>query len=334
MPARGLAAVFSIAVVLAACGSDSSNPFANPSRTRPPSATAALLFVGSSYGAEPGPRELLAIDLEGTTLDRLTNCAIAEKPCDYTQVAPSPDRNRVAAIRTEVGAEEGATALYFIDLSRSVETLLQPRRRVSFVDWSPDNGFLLYTTNDTAGNEEIFFSSPNGSSEENLTNSTDVRERQPRVDPGARTAVFERIDSSGVSRVYFFQTTPLTSGPATGPALPGTPYVVGGDADPAWSPDAAFVVFRRLTGTGNGGLGTWDILTIRTDGANLQTLATGALYRGAPDWGRAGIVFVETDAAAGESRLVLVQPDGTGRKVIRTEPLDFRMGAPRFLPGQ
>ena len=45
-------------------------------------------------------------------------------------------------------------------------------------------------------------------------------------------------------------------------------------------------------------------------------------------------MFVESDAAAGESRLVLVQPDGSGRRVIRTEPLGFAMGAPRFLPGQ
>ena len=94
------------------------------------------------------------------------------------------------------------------------------------------------------------------------------------------------------------------------------------------------MVFRRLTGTGNGGLGTWDVMTIRSDGANLTTIAGGAAYRGAPEWGKAGIVFVESDVAAGESRLVLVQPDGSGRRVIRTERLDFGMGAPRFLAGQ
>ena len=67
-------------------------------------------------------------------------------------------------------------------------------------------------------------------------------------------------------------------------------------------------------------------MTIRSDGANLTTIATGAAYRGAPDWGKAGIVFVESDAAAGESRLVLVQPDGSGRRVIRTERLRLRDG--------
>jgi hypothetical protein len=334
MPARGFAAVLGLALVAGACSNDSSNPFANVAASRPPSAAAAILFVSSSYAAQPGPREILAIDLSGGTLERLTACATASTPCDFLQVAPSPDRNRVAAIRTNVGAEPGSSALYFMDLSRSVETILVATRRVTFVDWSPDNAFLLYTIKDAGGREDLYYNFPNGSSEQNLTSSTDVAERAPRVDPGASTAAYERIDATGVARIYVYQTIPVTTGDVVGPALPGTPYVVGADADPAWSPDATRLVFRRLTGIGSGGLGTWDILSIKTDGTELQTVATGAAYRGSPDWGKAGIVFVETEAAAGESRLVLVQPDGTGRKVLRTEPSAFGMAAPRFLYGQ
>jgi Tol biopolymer transport system component len=331
MPARGLAAVVAMALGLAACA-DSSNPFESSLRTQAPPQSASLLVVTSSYAAEPGPRELVALDADGGNFTRLTNCATAATPCDFVQVAPSPDRTRVAAIRTEVGAAPDASALYFMDLARSVETILQPLRRVSAVDWSPDNSFLLYTSDDPSGDEDLFFSNTNGASEQNLSQSTGVRERHPRIDPGARTAVFEHIDAAGVPRIYIYQATPVTSGPATGPALPDTPYVVGSDADPAWSPDASSIVFRRLTGLGNGGLGTWDVVTVRTDGTSPRTIASGALYRGAPDWGREGIVFVETDAASGESRLVVVQPDGSGRTVLRSEPTDFGMAAPRFLP--
>ena len=77
-----------------------------------------------------------------------------------------------------------------------------------------------------------------------------------------------------------------------------------------------------------------DIWIVNADGTNLQTVATGAAFRGAPDWGAAGVVFVETDAAVGESRLVLVAPDGSGRKVLRAEPAAHRMSAPRFLPAR
>jgi len=334
MPARGLVALLALALLVAACGDNSGNPFASISASRPPSAGAAILFLSSSYAADPGPREILAVDSTGAGLERLTSCATAATPCDFVQVAPSPDRNRVAAIRTNVGSEPGATALYFMDLSRSVETVLGGTKRVSFVDWSPDNAFILYTVADGGGREDLYYSYPNGSSEQNLTSTTDVRERAPRVDPGASTAAYERIDATGIPRIYLYQATPVTTGDVVGAALPGTPYFVGSDADPAWSPNGSRLVFRRLTGIGNGGLGTWDLMTVKTDGSDLQTVATGAVFCGAPDWGKAGIVFVETDAAAGESRLVLIQGDGSGRKVLRTEPAAHRMSAPRFLYGR
>jgi Tol biopolymer transport system component len=334
MRAPALAALLS-SLVLVGCSPDSGNPFASGSATQAPSADAAILFLSSSYATDPGsPREIMAIDAAGSAVERLTGCALAVPPCDFVQVAPSPDRNRVAAIRTQVGSAAGSTALYYIDLARSVEKLLQPSRHISFVDWSPDNSFIIYSAYDAGGNEDVFFSAPDGTAEQQLTQTSDARERVPRVDPLSRTAAYELIDSTGVGRIWVFQLIQVTAGGATGPALPGTPYVVGGDADPAWSPEATQIVFRRLTGTGNGGLGTWDLMKVNLDGTNLQTVATGAVFRGAPDWGRAGILFVESDAAAGESRLVIVQPDGSGRKVLRTEPLVFNMTAPRFLPGQ
>ncbi len=137
-----------------------------------------------------------------------------------------------------------------------------------------------------------------------------------------------------MGRIYLFSRTALTSGPAGGEPLPGTPYVVGADADPVFSPDGALVAFRRLTGVGNGGLGTWDILTLKVDGSSTpQVVVTGPLFRGAPDWGSKGLLFVETDAAAARSQLVLVAADGTGRTVLRTEDAGYRMGSPRWLAG-
>ena len=320
----------------AACGDDPSNPFNRLAAARPPSAEAALLFVSGSWTDVAGaPRELLALNADGSKLEQLTACAQAEQPCDFIQVAPSPDRNRLVAIRTTPSAAEGASALYFMDLSRSVETILFPNRQVLSADYSPDGSFLIYSAVPAQTNQEdLFYSQPNGKEEQNLTETIAVRERNGRIDPFARTAVFERIDETGTSRVYLYSNTPLTSGPATGPELPDTPYVVGADADPAFSPDGVSVVFRRLTGTGNGGLGTWDLLTLRADGVSTPVvIATGPLYRGAPDWGSRGILFVETDAATSRSQLVLVQRDGSGRIVLRSEDASSRMGSPRWLAG-
>lgn len=332
---RRLLVVASI-VLAAACGDDPANPFSRLAVARPPSADAAILFVSGSWTDVPGaPRELLALNADGSKLERLTACGQSAPPCDFIQAAPSPDRNRLVAIRTTPDAEEGASALYFMDLSRSVETIIFPNRKVLSADYSPDGSFLIYSTvAPQTSEEDLFYSQPNGQAEQNLTQSLTVRERNPRIDPFSRTAVFEQIDESGTSRIYLYTSTPLTSGPAAGPALAGTPYVVGADADPTFSRDGVSIVFRRLTGTGNGGLGTWDLLTLKADGVSKPVvIATGPLYRGAPDWGVRGILFVETDAATSRSQLVLVQPDGSGRTVLRTEDASSRMGSPRWLAG-
>jgi dipeptidyl aminopeptidase/acylaminoacyl peptidase len=332
---RRLLAVASIALAFG-CGDSGSNPFLSGLVSQPPSADAVLFFVSGSWDSTPGkPRELLALNADGSRAEQLTTCAQAEKPCDFLQVAPSPERNRVVAIRTTPGAEAGASTLYFMDLSRSVETVLFANRRVESVDYSPDGSFILYSAVATqTTQEDLFYSLPNGQQEQNLTQTTTFRERSPRIDPYARTAVYEGIDESGVSRIYLFSQSPLTSGPATGPALPGTPYVVGADADPVIGPDGITIAFRRLTGVGYGGLGSWDLLTLKADGVSTpQVLATGPLFRGAPDWGSRGIVFVETDAATSRSQLVRIQPDGTGRTVLRTEDAAFQMGSPRWILG-
>ncbi len=330
--------VVSVTSWLAACHGNPNNPFGRV-ETHPPSPASVLVFVSSSWASDPGqPRELMAMNADGSSVERLTHCADAAQPCDMLQVALSPDSTRVAAVRSAPGAKPGASALYFMDLSRAVEKLLFPSKAVSSVDWSSDGSFLVYSSPGVGLSdvEDLYYCEPNAANDQNLTSTNTIRERSPRIDPLQRTAVYEQIDETGVGRVYLYAqpAVALTSGPATGPALPGTQYVVGADADPAFSPDASRVVFRRLTGIGNGGLGTWDLVTVGSDGTSLQPLlAGGSVYRGAPDWGKSGILFVETDAAAGTSKLMMVQPDGSGLKVLHQESAGFLMGAPRWLAG-
>ena len=133
-------------------------------------------------------------------------------------MAPAPDRSRVVAIRTAPGAEAGASTLYFMDLARAVETIVFPRRRVDSADWSSDGSFIIFSAlGPQTTQEDLFYSQPNGQAEQNLTQSTAVRERDPRIDPFGQTAVYEKIDDSGVSRIALYPDTPLTSGPAHRP---------------------------------------------------------------------------------------------------------------------
>jgi Tol biopolymer transport system component len=329
-----------VLLLAAGCGKDQSNPFDRLNAARPPSDDAVLLFLSGSWASEAGQaRELFALNADGSVPEQLTHCAENSTPCDFLQVAPaSLLRSRVAAVRTTPDAEAGTAALYFMDLSRGVETLIVPRRGVSGVDWSPDDSFLLYSSTVSSatggsGVEDLFYVYPDGTNDQDLTLTADIRERSPRLDPFGRTAVYESIDATRVGRIYLYPGTALTSGPTSGEPLAGTPYVVGADADPVISPDGTTVAFRRLTSTGSGGLGTWDILRVDINGGDPEVVATGPVFRGAPDWGPSGLLYVETDAASSESRLVVVQPDGTGRAVLRTENAGFRMAAPRWLRG-
>src|SRR5262249_17997071 len=159
---------------------------------------------------------------------------------------------------------------------------------------------------------------PNGQNLGNLTQTPTVRERRPRIDPTGSVAAFERIagTGNGKSLVYIYQGASsqfavTTGGPGTD-LLSGTSYIVGPDTDPDYQRDGGSLVFRRLTSTGDGTLGYWDILKVKTDGPGLTTIATGPAYRGAPDWDSRGIIFVETDVATGTTSIVLVQADGSG----------------------
>jgi len=333
-----LLAVVLAALLAPACSNDEGNPFDQFSFSRPPSESAIIFYVSGAWAEEAGgPRELFAVDASGT-VERLTSCGQRSAPCDFLEVAPSSNPERIVAVRGTIGGDPEASALFFVDLGRSVETIIAPARRVQGADWSYDDSLVIYSNGES---EDLRAVAPNGDDDRSLTDTPDFRERSPRLEPGLSFAVHEGLEETpGKSRIFAFQgetDSPfaLTAGGPGSEQLAGTPYIVGSDASPVTSPNAQFVAFRRLTGTGNGGLGTWDILYTSISDSEFEPVVVaggGDVYRGAPDWGLDGrIVFVETDASAAESRIVVIQPTGDERQVLHVEDAGYRMGSPRWL---
>jgi Tol biopolymer transport system component len=352
------------AALVVGCSGNYTNPFVGDQRAVAPRADAAIVFTSNGYRTQGGgPRELFAADAAGGGLTRLTFCNVDPRRCDTIEAAPAPDRQRMAIRRVlEDTNKDGrltaadAQAMLLADLSRSVEgTLLDSGWHVSGVDWSPAGSLLLYSGTgacpanggtcqpDPSRIDDLFLMDTTLGADgkphiTQLTASEAVAERRPRFDPSGTRAVYERSDANARGQVVIYNTqTALSAGAgADAEALAGTPYFVGSDADPAYSPDGRVIVFRRLTATGNGGLGTWDILSVRIDpfrpdGSGLTRVATGPVFRGAPDWAAQGIVFNEIDVAAGTSRLMLVSPDGTTTRALVTMGAGFEISFPRWL---
>jgi Tol biopolymer transport system component len=343
MTARPLRPAIVAAALLGACNTTYDNPFANSNPTVAPRADATIVYTSNGYAARPGsPDEVFGVGDGGAGVTRLTFCNNGSRVCSSVEAAPAPDRLRVALRRVDADSNKDGQltaadgeALLVVDLARSVEGgLLPSNAKVSGIDWSPSGDVLVYSAAGEGGIDDLYRADPNGQNTRNLTSTNTVRERRPRIDPSGSAALFERIDVDGKGQIWLFSSTGaqvrVTTGGDGSAALAGTPYIVGSDADPDYSPDGRSVVFRRLTGTGNGALGTWDLMTARLDGTGLTTIVTGAAFRGAPDWGPKGIIFPEVDSTS--TRLVLVQGDGSGRQVLVTLGSAFDISDPRWLP--
>jgi Tol biopolymer transport system component len=327
---------------LGGCNQDYPNPFINPDRNLPIPDDAALLLSSNAYATPGAPREVYAVNGDGANLTRITFCNSGERACDNVEASAGRDRGRLAARRIPTDADadgrftpaDGAGVI-FLDLARGLEGFLLPASsHVSGLDWSPVDELVVYSANSNGGLDDLFRMDSNGRENAPLTTTPTISERRPRIDPSGTIAVFERIAEDGLGSIWIFVNartqTAVTQGGAPGVPLTGTPYRVGSDADPDFSPDGRSVVFRRLTAPGNGGLGSWDVLTALAEGTGLTTIVTGARYRGAPDWGPDGIVFEEIDEG-GQDSLIVVQPDGSGRRTVTTLDAGLSLSHPRWL---
>ena len=164
---------------------------------------------------------------------------------------------------------------------------------------------------------------PNGQNNRNLTATADVRERRPRIDPSGTVAVFERIEADGKGQIWIFVTTPAQRGVTTGGdggrrRWPARPTSWAPTPTPTSRPTAA----RRVPPADRDrqrrarALGPHDRPHRRHRPRDDRGRGRPSAAR--PTGARAGIVFAEIDGAGGRTQVVIVQPDGTGRRAVLT----------------
>ncbi|MBN2371649.1 MAG: hypothetical protein JXO72_14295, partial [Vicinamibacteria bacterium] len=321
---RQAAFVITVALLAFGCSSEDNddNPYAALERTQPIPAWADILLTGNLHApAEGAPREIFAVSSSDGRVEQLTFPNAAFPNRDLARLAPVSDADRVVLLERTAEPDEpypgeSMGSAWFLDLARGVRSALSDDV-VTGVDASPIASFVVFSARGANGRDDIFWrelSSTNVTIQA-LTQTSDADERHPRFDHSGSYLVFERITEGSPSEIWLLLTTDpgqrITRGGMGEGSLPGTSYRVGSDADPCFSPDNAWVAFRRLTSVGDGRHGDWDILVTDSDGARPPlTIASGAGFRGAPDWSTRGIVFVEQNPASGDWALVVVAPDG------------------------
>jgi Tol biopolymer transport system component len=324
------------------CNSDAPNPFVPPTRANVIPTDATLLFTSDAYTTAAGAgREVFAVRTDGGNVQRLTFCNGASTACDTAEAVASPDRSLLLMRRALSDTNRDGriydtddAALIEIDLRRGLEAPIVPATsKVTGVDWSFRSELVAFAGVGQDGTQDLYLVDSNGKNLQTLLPLPGTEERNPRLDRNDGSAVFERCASDGSAQIWVLGTTPrqvTRGGPASGTRLPGNGYAVGADATPDFSPDATNIVFRRLTGTGLPPYGTWDIVRVAADGSGERVLATGARYRGAPDWGTEGIAFAEFDGRAWT--IVVLSPDGVTLRTPVTLAGGQTVSSVRWLP--
>ena len=192
-------------------------------------------------------------------------------------------------------------SLVFVDLARGTEAdpHRRPPRRVTGVDWSPDRRRSSSTARSArAAARTCSRMDPNGAEQP----QPDHHRRRSRAAPAHRPHRHASPSTSasrpgGKGRIFIFlnrnaQLAVTTGGPGSERAHRHSLRRRLATPIPTTRPTDARSCSGGSPSLGNGGLGTWDMLTVRSRRHRADDDRDAApVYRGAPDWGPRGIVF-------------------------------------------
>lgn len=309
---------------------------AAPVRVRGLPADAAIVFWSTRNAAKAlGPSHLYVMSADGGNVTQLTFDAYS-----YEHVAVSHDRRHVASTRhRHPFLSPGVSSVWITDLRAMKEARLVPEfyhAGGGGVDWSPD-GFVYFAAQPVKGQGfNIFRVRPDGSALTQLTrlvlNSSSVP-----PDPAFVGDVSVSQDGSmvayvrGVARklgrdwVMKPQIWVMRADGADQRLVHDGGDELGkrGDSwigayDPTISPDGTRVVFSQ-TDTAHRQFPklidqAHNLWVKNLDGTGLHRLTQPGSISIIPDWQEGKILYTEYNEADGYTGLVLINPDGTGKR--------------------
>jgi Tol biopolymer transport system component len=216
--------------------------------------------------------------------------------------------------------------------------LTRPSGGGSAPAWSPDGGWLAYTSGSVGS--DVYLIHPDGTGRRNLTVTPSTDEHDPAWSPDGSRIVFSSqdcVDEGGPQgeRVCL-GISELKTVDLSGRIRPviGNPTVFASDRDPDWSPAGNLIAFVSDRSVGGVPFGAeWHLWTIATDGADLTPLvgrdaAVGHSPAFSPDGSRLAY-FSGGGPAGGEAIFVIDLDSGASSRLT---DLPIGAGAPAWSP--
>jgi len=313
-----------------------------PINVRPIPAGAAIVFFSARSGLGS---EIYTMNADGGEVTQIT--FISPRPFDqpYEHVAVSPDHRMIAADRY-LKSGSGPTGLWVIDLERKTERHLVPdffSAGNGGVDWSADGSIYFAGQRAVRQKAGVFRIRPDGSQltpvvaldplDAGFVGDVSVSE------DGSLLAYVRAVAARSATRMVLktqIWVAQINGGEQRmvddgGPELGSQGGFPIGDFDPEISPDNAFVVFSRTNTehvsfktTFNNGQDLWVAPVDRS--APARRLTQPGPISIVPDWHDRKIVYTEYSEVDGYAGLVLIEPDGSGRRRLETTTGTLRDG--------
>lgn len=238
----------------------------------------------------------------------------------------SPDGRSLVFSRS---SSSGPPALYIGELGGPAHQLSsgQPYG-VSTPAWSPDGGTIVFTSSGQTptpllalpdSNAELFVIHPDGTGEARLSSQLSTAAQPAWAPDGSAIAVTAATPADSFLQIALLD-------PRTGAEMRRlTSDLAGSHIQPAWSSDGrtvAYVISPRSDPVH--GYLPWVLAVVGADGTNPHVVASDAdgRYLYAPTWTPDGrIVYASGSASSPDSRLEVINADGTNRRVLRESSL-------------
>jgi Tol biopolymer transport system component len=198
-----------------------------------------------------------------------------------------------------IANRDGSDAHPLVDWPESFQT--EP-------DWSPDGKYIIFSSNRSSRERDIWRIDADGNNAVRLTSSG--HNEYPRFSPDGTKILFQTYRTPRRELWYM-------SVDGSDQRTAGLPAEIA--SEPSWSPDGNALVYSRCGNILDSG--SWqdmecNLFTYRLDSGAIKQLTFGKVDDSSPDWGALGIVF--TSNRNGPDGIFIVDETGSNLRQITT----------------